>query len=99
MTIRNHWGIGERPIGNMVHLLEAKGVRVFSLTERSRRIDAYSLWLEGIPFVFLNTMKTAEHGRTDAAHELGHLLMHRHGAPRTKKGGGGAGVRVCLLVA
>lgn len=80
LALRNHWGVGVRPIGNMIHLLEAKGVRVFSLAERSRRVDAYSLWYRNTPFVFLNTMKTAEHSRMDAAHELGHLVMHRHGA-------------------
>lgn len=81
-AIRNHWGIGERPIGNMVHLLEAVGVRVFSLAEQGKRVDAFSVWHQKLPFVFLNTMKTAEHSRMDAAHELGHLLLHRHGGPR-----------------
>ena len=47
--------------------------------ERAKQVDAYSLWNEGTPFVFLNTMKTPEHGRMDAAHELGHLVLHRHG--------------------
>lgn len=76
--LRARWGIGERPIGNMINLLEAKGVRVFSLTEESRHLDAYSFWRNDKPYVFLNTMKTAERSRFDAAHELGHLVMHRH---------------------
>ena len=79
MSLRSHWGIGERPIGNMVRLLEANGVRVFSLAEKTRRVDAFSLWAGHTPFVFLNTAKTPEHARTDAAHELGHLVMHHHG--------------------
>ena len=29
-----------------------------------------------------DTNKTAEHSRFDAAHELGHLVLHRHGPPR-----------------
>ena len=77
--LRMDWGIGVRPIGNLVHLLEAKGIRVFSLAERVKQVDAYSLWCDRTPFVFLNTMKTPEHGRMDAAHELGHLVLHRHG--------------------
>jgi len=40
-------------------------------------IDAFSLWRETTPFVFLNTMKSAEHSRFEAAHELGHLVLHR----------------------
>ncbi len=82
MMVRARWGIGERPIGNLVHLLESKGIRVYSLSEQGRNVDAFSLWHRDIPFVFLNTNKTAEHSRMDAAHELGHLVMHRHGGPQ-----------------
>jgi Zn-dependent peptidase ImmA (M78 family) len=81
-ALRTHWGIGLQPIGNLVHLLESEGVRVFSLSERVKQVDAYSLWYRDLPFVFLNTMKTPEHSRMDAAHELGHLVLHRHGVPR-----------------
>ena len=84
-SLRTYWGIGERPIRNIVHLLEAKGVRVFSLSENCREVDAYSLWRGERPFVFLNTYKSSEHGRFDGAHELGHLVLHRHGAPSGQK--------------
>lgn len=84
-ALRAHWQRGERPIRNMVHLLESKGIRVFSLPEESRDIDAFSLWHEGVPYVFLNTMKSGERGRFDAAHELGHLVLHRHAAPQGRK--------------
>lgn len=78
-ALRKHWGLGEVPIRNMVHLLEAKGVRVYSLAIDAKEVDAFSMWRDGRPFVFLNTLKTAEHSRFDAAHELGHLVLHRHG--------------------
>ena len=74
LTLRMQWGLGYGPIRNMIHLLESKGVRVFSLTEESRDVDAFCSWYEGTPFVFLNTMKSAERSRFDAAHELGHLV-------------------------
>jgi Zn-dependent peptidase ImmA (M78 family)/DNA-binding XRE family transcriptional regulator len=77
IELRHGWGLGEKPIRNMVHLLESKGVRVFSMAEDAREIDAFSLWRETTPFVFLNTMKSTEHSRFDAAHELGHLVLHR----------------------
>jgi len=77
-SLRQHWALGERPIRNMVHLLESKGVRVFSMAEDTEEIDAYSLWRGTVPFVFLNTRKSAERSRFDAAHELGHLVLHRH---------------------
>lgn len=81
-TLRQYWGLGERPVKNMVHLLEAKGIRVFSLAEQAVEVDAFSLWRKERPFVFLNTLKSAEHSRFDAAHELGHLVLHKHGGPQ-----------------
>jgi len=81
-ALRGKWGNGERPIKNMIHLLEAHGVRVFSLTEACVELNAFSHWEGKTPFVFLNTMKTAESSRFDSAHELGHLVLHRHGAPQ-----------------
>jgi Zn-dependent peptidase ImmA (M78 family)/DNA-binding XRE family transcriptional regulator len=85
ITLRQHWGLGERPIKNVVHLLESKGVRVFSMAEDTTEVDAFSLWRETTPFVFLNTMKSAERSRFDAAHELGHLVLHRHADPKGKE--------------
>lgn len=81
-SLRQYWSIGERPIGNMVKLLEAKGVRVFSLAENTKNVDAFSCWRNGEPYVFLNTFKTTERSRFDAAHELGHLVLHKHGGPK-----------------
>ncbi|MEG1767206.1 MAG: XRE family transcriptional regulator [Comamonas sp.] len=73
-TLRMTWGLGNAPIPNMVHLLESKGIRVFSLAEETREVDAFCTWYEGKPFIFLNTIKSAERSRFDAAHELGHLV-------------------------
>src|SRR5712691_5657173 len=81
-AIRQLWGLGELPVKNMVHLLESGGVRVFSLAIDAREVDAFSMWHDSRPFIFLNTMKSAEHSRFDAAHELGHLVLHRHGEPQ-----------------
>jgi len=81
-TLRQRWAIGERPIGNMVKLLETKGVRVFSLAENTKNVDAFSCWRNDEPYVFLNTFKTTERCRFDAAHELGHLVLHKHGGAK-----------------
>lgn len=85
IALRQKWEIGQRPIGNVIHLLESKGVIVFSLSEKNKNLDAYSLWKDDRPFIFLNTQKSAEHSRFDAAHELGHLVLHRHGQPNGQK--------------
>ncbi len=81
-VVRREWGLGVLAIRNMVQLLESKGVRVYSLAVDARQVDAYSMWKGNTPFVFLNTNKTAEHSRYDAAHELGHLVLHKHGSPQ-----------------
>lgn len=86
-ALRREWRLGEQPIKNMVHQLEEKGVRVFALSEDTRKVNAYSVWRKETPFVFLNTYKSAESSRFDAAHELGHLVlhhdsMHRNGSSR-----------------
>jgi len=79
-TLRSEWTMGQHPVGNMIHLLEAKGVRVFSLVEKTLDMDAFSFWMDDHPYVFLNTRKSVERSRFDAAHELGHILLHKHGA-------------------
>jgi Zn-dependent peptidase ImmA (M78 family)/DNA-binding XRE family transcriptional regulator len=83
--VRQAWGLGERPISNMVHLLEKHGVRVFSLAQDCVEVDAFSFWRNGRPYVFLNSMKSAERSRMDAAHELAHLVMHTHGGPEGRR--------------
>lgn len=81
-TLRSHWGLGEVPVKNMIKLIESKGIRVYSLAIDAKEVDAFSMWHGGRPFMFLNTFKSAEHCRFDAAHELGHLVMHKHGSPQ-----------------
>ena len=84
-VVRANWGLGEQPISSMIKLLESRGVRVFSLCEDTKNVDAFSCWRGERPFVFLNTLKSTERSRFDAAHELGHLVMHRHGAPQDSR--------------
>ena len=83
--VRQHWGLGEKPIGNMLGLLETHGVRVFSLSENTAAVNAFSFWQDGKPFMFLNSFKTAESSIFDTAHELGHLIMHKHGDPKDSR--------------
>ena len=70
-VVRAHWGLGERPVSNVLHLVESRGVRIYSLTAENTELDAYSLYWHGRPFIFLDTAKSGERGRFDAAHELG----------------------------
>ena len=76
-VVRASWGLGNAPIPNLLHLLESQGVRIYSLADNCREVDAFSFWHEDTPFIVLNTTKSGERGRFDAAHELGHLVLHR----------------------
>lgn len=77
VSLRHHWGLGDLPIKHMIKLLEAKGVRIYSLGNQPREVSAYALWYDGTPFIFLNNTKSAEHVRFALAHEVGHLVLHR----------------------
>lgn len=79
MALREEWVLGEKSITNMIHLLESKGIFVFSIYEKNREIDAFCFKYDSQPYIFLNKFKSAERSRFDAAHELGHLVLHQHG--------------------
>lgn len=85
MAVRAEWGLGERPTGNLLRLLEFHGVRVFSLMEDAVEMDAFSYWRGELPYIFLNTGKSAERNRMDMAHELGHLILHWQGGARGRR--------------
>ena len=76
IALRNEWGLGEKPIRQMIRTVEARGVRVFSLPHECESVDAFSFKRGRTPFLFINTRKSAEHSRMDVAHELGHLVLH-----------------------
>lgn len=94
VTLRAAWGRGEEPLPNLVQLSEAHGVRVLSLPTDADTVDAFSLWFNGVPYVFLSTAKTAERSRFDLAHELGHLVMHSRVSAGADDGGWPSGPQV-----
>ncbi|MGH4011039.1 MAG: helix-turn-helix domain-containing protein [Pseudonocardiaceae bacterium] len=75
-VVRVRWGLGSKPIDNMLHLIEAHGVRVYSLAEEFLDVDGFSMCWKGTPVIWLSTRKSGERSRFDAAHELGHLVLH-----------------------
>jgi Zn-dependent peptidase ImmA (M78 family)/DNA-binding XRE family transcriptional regulator len=85
VALRSEWGLGEDPMPNAIHLLEAHGVRVLSIVEDCAQLDAFSLWSDGVPFVFLTAHKSPERARWDAAHELGHLVLHTGHRPQGRQ--------------
>jgi Zn-dependent peptidase ImmA (M78 family)/transcriptional regulator with XRE-family HTH domain len=76
-TARKAWGVPAGPVANVVRLLESRGA-IFSLFhEGDPRLYAFSQWYGGRPVVVLCADKEDRAlSRWDAAHELGHLVLH-----------------------
>lgn len=76
--VRDHFGLGLGPISNVIRLLEVKGVSICRLELIGQNVEAFSYWSGERPFIFLASDKgSAARARFDAAHELGHLCLHR----------------------
>jgi Zn-dependent peptidase ImmA (M78 family) len=76
--LREGWGIGLGPIQNVVWLLEHQGVVIVRDQVATNHIDAFSCWRGSYPVIVLTAGKeSAVRSRWDAAHELGHLILHR----------------------
>lgn len=74
--LRAEWGLSDRPVHNMMSLLETVGVRVFSLGQGQAEASTFSFMWEGVPYVFLQKGRDAVAQRFSLASELGHLAMH-----------------------
>lgn len=75
--LRSHLNLGVEPISHMVKALEGAGVLVVRLGLDRDDIDAFSVPFDDRPVIVLgdDKAKTAR-SRFDAAHEVGHLLLH-----------------------
>lgn len=75
--VRRRWGVAPGPIPDVVELLERHGVLVLRLPLDASEVDAFSLPFADRPVVVLGDDKgDRARSRFDAAHELGHLVMH-----------------------
>lgn len=76
---RTAFGLGLRPIMRLGELLESKGIILSEVQFGDARLDAFSCIVNGRAFIFFGTDKgDRARRRFDAAHELGHLLIHQH---------------------
>jgi Zn-dependent peptidase ImmA (M78 family)/transcriptional regulator with XRE-family HTH domain len=79
---RRRWGLGVGPISNVVGLLETNGIAICRYEVSHEKIEAFSFWSGSRPFIFLaSEKKSAVRSRFDAAHELGHLILHKWVGP------------------
>jgi Zn-dependent peptidase ImmA (M78 family)/transcriptional regulator with XRE-family HTH domain len=75
--IRATWGIARGPIPDVVGVIESHGIVVMRLPLESSDVDAFSLPFPDRPIIILGADKNDRaRSRFDAAHELGHIVMH-----------------------
>lgn len=80
--VRQAWGISDGPVANVVRLLEQHGVVVLRAQLETRRVNAFSYDFGTRSVVMLgDDSGDAARSRFDAAHELGHLVMHSDAEP------------------
>lgn len=77
---RQFYGFGDGPISNTIRLLENMGIIVLTPSFDDQTIDAFvSRPNSSRPIVLLNSWSaSAVRLRFDIAHELAHLILHRH---------------------
>lgn len=76
-ALRRHWGLGNGPIDNLMNIVQKNGIMVSKMQLRLNKLDAFSVWFDNKPYIFLSSDKdTNVRIRFDIAHEIGHLLMH-----------------------
>lgn len=77
LALRKEWKLGNGPIDSLINIVQKNGIMVSKIQLRLNKLDAFSIWFDGSPFIFLNSDKdTNARIRFDMAHELGHLIMH-----------------------
>lgn len=80
--VRQAWGIADGPVSHVVRLMERHGILVVRAALSTRRANAFSYDFGDRPVAVLGTEKANTMlSRFDAAHELGHLVMHQEAEP------------------
>lgn len=76
--VREMWGLGRKPIYNLIDVMEKHGVIITNAFENNSDIDAYShveiINHKSVPIVVLGYEKNIFRQQFNAAHELGHIL-------------------------
>lgn len=80
--VRSTWNMPRGPVSDMVMQLEDAGIIVVEVMFETRKMDAISRWVPGLPPVFfINRDMPKDRSRFTLAHELGHMVMHKHPTP------------------
>ena len=84
--LRQQWGLGDRPIENIIRIVENKGILVTSFDTTTDDVDAFSQFVHITQedgknesrFIigYSNNKTSAARIHFDIAHELGHICLH-----------------------
>ncbi|MEV2270469.1 helix-turn-helix domain-containing protein [Nonomuraea africana] len=75
--VRDHWNVSRGPVRDVVRLLEMNGIVVVRFRVSMEKVDAFCVDFPDRPVVALGADKgLRDRSRFDAAHELGHLVLH-----------------------
>lgn len=79
--LREYWGLGNRPIENIVYLAESNGLIVTDFETATGDVDAFSHKItsddmETYLIGYSKNKRTAARIHFDVAHEIGHILLH-----------------------
>lgn len=75
--VRDHWNVARGPVQDVVRLLEMNGIVVVRFRVSLEKVDAFCVDFPDRPVVALGADKgLRDRSRFDAAHELGHLVLH-----------------------
>ena len=76
--VREKWMLGEKPIYNLIDIMEKHGIVITNAFEKNTSIDAYShveiINHTSVPIVVLGYETNIFRQQFNAAHELGHIL-------------------------
>lgn len=84
--VRTGWSLDPGPIRHVIRTIERRGVVVVRVANFKREVDAFSVCFDERPVVVLGSEKAVTaRSRFDAAHELGHLVLHSDADAGTKE--------------
>lgn len=76
LALRMHLGLAaEGPIGNLISILENKGILVYALDIEENGFSGMNGFVNNHPYIIINNRMTTERNRSTISHELAHLFF------------------------
>jgi len=79
MKVRTYWGLNDKPILNMVNILEENGIVITTIKVPDKKIDAFTQTHDKeVPYCVMleDTKHSMARRNFTLAHELGHMILH-----------------------